>query len=572
MNITKCIIFGIGKHGKIACELLNDKYEIICFADNNKLKWGGEFEGRKVISPDDILLYAGVEVVIANKRNYNDIWKQLEKRGVAAKVFLPYYDIECRQRKYRLIGLKDCCKDFASEIGMPFTKVDFPAASHTKKILLVSNYFPPIGGIAVQRVVCFAKFLKKYGYEVIVLTKGFVDADEIRDESLNSDVKGIPVIRIQDYPVLFEEFDEKNLLQILTLYKEIVNSEEWMKAYQNMQPLKLLPDDNILWVYLCLKLLAKKVALNEISCMLTTVGSFSLSILGFFLKKEYGIKWVLDYRDAWCLNEYVINTYSKTQSYYKELYPILHLAKELEIKLVKSADYVVCAEEALCNDILSNTGNKRVKCITNGYREADFSGLTIHKKKYFEMVFNGTVYTHCNFLFLLDVINELIDTEQIQKNTIKLSFNGVFVDNMQRLNLQNADKYGVVSINGHLPHKVSLQSAYNADILVVFGAYNDGAYYVYTGKIFEYLRLGRPVLSFSSPFGLHYEMLEKRNRGMTATYDDKEKICTFILKHYNYWKENGRTEQYEIDDYVKSFNREKLTEELAKVLDETLTQ
>lgn len=50
------------------------------------------------------------------------------------------------------------------------------------------------------------------------------------------------------------------------------------------------------------------------------------------------------------------------------------------------------------------------------------------------------------------------------------------------------------------------------------------------------------------------------------------KIREFILMHYNFWKDNGYTVRYEVDDYVESFSRERLTGELAKVLDEVRTE
>ncbi|MBU0558553.1 MAG: hypothetical protein KJ799_03235 [Bacteroidetes bacterium] len=39
-----------------------------------------------------------------------------------------------------------------------------------KKVLLLTYYFPPEGGPAVQRPLKFAKYLPQFGYEFIVLT------------------------------------------------------------------------------------------------------------------------------------------------------------------------------------------------------------------------------------------------------------------------------------------------------------------------------------------------------------------------------------------------------------------
>ena len=38
------------------------------------------------------------------------------------------------------------------------------------KVLLVSCYFPPAGGIQVQRALSIARYLPQHGFEVFVLT------------------------------------------------------------------------------------------------------------------------------------------------------------------------------------------------------------------------------------------------------------------------------------------------------------------------------------------------------------------------------------------------------------------
>ena len=57
-----------------------------------------------------------------------------------------------------------------------------------KNILVISYYWPPSGGPGVQRVLKFSKYLKKLGWEPIVLTAK--DGDfPVKDYSLNDDAK-----------------------------------------------------------------------------------------------------------------------------------------------------------------------------------------------------------------------------------------------------------------------------------------------------------------------------------------------------------------------------------------------
>ena len=48
-----------------------------------------------------------------------------------------------------------------------------------KKILIISTFYYPIQHIATNRIVAFAKYLKEYGYDVTVLTKGLQNEHKV---------------------------------------------------------------------------------------------------------------------------------------------------------------------------------------------------------------------------------------------------------------------------------------------------------------------------------------------------------------------------------------------------------
>ena len=45
-----------------------------------------------------------------------------------------------------------------------------------KKVLIIAYYWPPAGGAGVQRVLKFAKYLPKFGWEPVILTVNITDA------------------------------------------------------------------------------------------------------------------------------------------------------------------------------------------------------------------------------------------------------------------------------------------------------------------------------------------------------------------------------------------------------------
>ena len=62
-----------------------------------------------------------------------------------------------------------------------------------KKILMLAYYFPPFGGVPVQRTLKFAKYLKKYGWNPLVLTvRNGYDHFHPNDPSLLNKIISIP--------------------------------------------------------------------------------------------------------------------------------------------------------------------------------------------------------------------------------------------------------------------------------------------------------------------------------------------------------------------------------------------
>ncbi|MCY6959563.1 TDP-N-acetylfucosamine:lipid II N-acetylfucosaminyltransferase [Clostridium brassicae] len=75
----KIIFFGASKMGEAAYVLLKDNYDIVCFCDNDKNKWGKNFCGVEIISPESLKKdeLKNIQVIITSMY-YKEIGKQLE--------------------------------------------------------------------------------------------------------------------------------------------------------------------------------------------------------------------------------------------------------------------------------------------------------------------------------------------------------------------------------------------------------------------------------------------------------------------------------------------------------------
>ena len=129
-----------------------------------------------------------------------------------------------------------------------------------KNILIVAYFYPPLGGAGVQRTLKFAKFLKKFGYNVFVLTVNN-EKGTIKDESLKLEsTDGIKVFRaIQKENFIVNSILNRKVTDVKIDNKENITKKapeitlksrikrtvkkHLLNMYRNMY----IPDDKISW-------------------------------------------------------------------------------------------------------------------------------------------------------------------------------------------------------------------------------------------------------------------------------------------------------------------------------------
>lgn len=230
--------------------------------------------------------------------------------------------------------------------------------------------------------------------------------------------------------------------------------------------------------------------MSDIDIIYTTGNPYSTYFLGYYIKKKYGTRWVQDYRDPWMTNQFYLD------NYYDNKKESETLQRQLENALIQFSDAVVAVAPDMAKEYITEYSipEEKVHLITNGYDEDDFGNVAAgcEKNKQFTLCYNGTIYVDRNPLKLLKSINELIDEKQIKEDEIQWIFNGV-IDISWKRQMDSADRYHIIKYNGQLTHLESIESAMGSDLLVLFGAEGEAAKIVYTGKVFEYIRMYKPV-------------------------------------------------------------------------------
>lgn len=576
----KVIIFGAFITGEKAFQMMRSQYEIIAFSDNCRDYHGKKLFDIPIIPPEIISSLQADLVVIASRNHYAEIARQLTDMGI---INLKLFWTKPGTENFNLLDV-DGEKPFTDCV---YRKLEFEQYDNKKedlkdcnrkgkrKVLVIAYYFPPAGGSPIQRTLKFVKYMQQYGYEPIVLT---TDSDSYLgscpvDRSLLSDVpEGIRIVRIKDDFTWMNRISKKKSQEIIEFLYSVSDSTEWMDMFmkiRNTQPLYIMPDKLILWANECARCIEQHIDMRDIDLLYSTVPEWSPHLIASFLKMRYGIKWVADYRDPWASNE----------DYVKLYYPWMMkdeviLDQRLEKMLTRKMDSIIVAGGRWSVDFVTNYGIEagKIKEITNGYDEADFLGLSekSEKNEKFTLCYNGGIDYNRNPIPLIKVINTLIEEEVLEKTDIQWIFNGYITDYyLEKMNEE--DKYHIVIQNGMLQHRESIQIALKSDVMVMYGEHGEKGVLNYPGKFYEYLRIGRPILCFSSAQSFQNDVLQENGMGVNIDLYDLKGIKTFLEEQITAWKENKNIKTGDRNLILKYERRnlaKRLADEFNRLFDE----
>ena len=322
------------------------------------------------------------------------------------------------------------------------------------------------------------------------------------------------------------------------------------------------PCGALAWAYDVTQCIERYVDLDQFEAVYTTSGPASAHLIGFYLKQKYGIPWVADYRDPWTFNPYGAD-YNSDNMGQRFLF-------ELEYVLLHSADCNLTVESNEVDIYVEQFRLEREKIvsITNGYDEEDFACLQMPHGRIdkFTINYSGLLYTQQRSIDpVLRAIQQLRDEKKIDPSKLRFRIVGVSAQG----NLEAAGKYGlaqVIESTGYLSHQEALQANVDANLLLLLVGDEPKFKPVYTGKFFEYLRSGRPILALAPKDSAVDRVLRESGHGQAFLSTQIPKIKSMILQEYKKW-EQGEGQKPLRSPVIKRFERKALTRQLAGVLE-----
>ena len=478
---------------------------------------------------------------------------------------------------YYSIAKEKCnCEEVKNEITelleMLSTNNEIEDIKEKKHVLMIAHIFPPLGGSGVQRTLKYSKYIRNYGWEPIVVTVGNTRVGYLKDETLYEEVPSkLEVIRFdEDLDINVKTIDNLmkkfNLIvndkSIMLEYKKIIDELIKENKLDRLLNSLMIPDNNILWALDVLEVIDEYVDFNIVDILYSTSGPYSDHLIGYFLKEKYKKLWVCDFRDEWTNNCYA--DYDKENLFYKIIY-------NMEKNILLKSDRVITTTPMATENYIRLFGVPRSKIytITNGYDEADFEKLQVDKSKNekFTIVHNGLLYMIRTPETFIRAIKELVDNNMIPKSDLKIIFSYTAnVDKWRQYVCKNNLEECII-FSDYMTHEESLQLSINSDLLLLIVGPGEKNKSMYPGKIFEYLRMGRKVLSLSPKDSIVEKLINETDSGENYEFDDVKGIKKSIYSSFVQWKGSLSKDVCIDEKKILRYERRALTKELASILD-----
>jgi glycosyltransferase involved in cell wall biosynthesis len=414
--------------------------------------------------------------------------------------------------------------------------------------------------VGVQRALSLAKYLPEYGFQVHVL-KAANAASPVSDPGLLRQIPASVTVHSAFTPELpfavrqriwswFSSGAGRNGVAV----KAPAGRHGWKHAALNWGRRLLAPEPEVLWVPFALHAARKIVRQCCIDAVLVTAPPFSAFLVGNTLKTEFpNLKLISDFRDDWL--RFYVGVFDYQSSDY-----VKRRAAAIERQTIECSDSVVVVTSTMLDHIRArypDQQSQKFAFIPNGYDPDTFKGVQPRPRQRDKVVIThvGTVYSASSPRYYLDGLDQM--PEEVRDH-VETRFVGRIAE-AEQCHLRS--RKSAVHLMGFMPQQKAIEEMAEADYLLL--TMTDGP--SLTGKIFEYLAVGKPILAITPLDGEVARILQETGSGRYAAPNDQAGICAMLAAAY----EQSRTGRFSFRpdwDVIRRFERPRLAGQFGQLL------
>jgi glycosyltransferase involved in cell wall biosynthesis len=421
---------------------------------------------------------------------------------------------------------------------------------NSMKILIITNAFPPLNAIASLRPYSWAKYWSEAGHDICVLTTVKTSSSGPLDLEMEPAVAAR--VRVVETPFLVfrggfgkESGSRPTSSQAgasLQLARKLIR---WLR--KNIFGSFL--DSRMFWIAPAVREALKIYKTWKFDLVVSTYDPPAAHIIAARLHRRLDVPWAADYRDLWADSHLE-----------KPIFPLDRLERLLENRTMSGATMMSTVSEALRSQLMVRF-SQPVITVANGYDvekslpgESSFFPQDCCKR----IIYTGKVYQgRQNPTPLFQALADLRDKGNCPPGKVEVIFFGQLLDHIPRL----ISKYRIgdmVNLMGFRNRRTILRIQKEADLLLFLDYCAPAVDGILTGKIYEYMAAGRPVLGI----GMDESKAAARlihEAGIGVTFGcDPVPIASFLLDWIN-----GAVVPYNPDpEVIRRYSRRRLAEKL----------
>lgn len=418
-----------------------------------------------------------------------------------------------------------------------------------QKVLFVTYFWPPSGKATLHWPLKIIKHIPEYGWQPLVLTADedtFSQKDDSLLKEVDSSLKIFTARALEPFGI-YRRLLGKEKNSTLTASETISTTNRGLR-HQLAVWIRMnffIPDARVGWYWNAVRK-GKKILKSENVKAIVSIGPPHTTLLvGNKLSRLSGIPHIPVFIDPWIDISYYQG--------FKRSKVTLAIDRRFERSVVENAGQVIFVTETMMKDYIRQYPSIQNKShvLYWGYDEEAFQSYKPNRSGNQEILLHaGNMYDHQNPQNLWMTLRKELNNGR----NLKLVFVGTVGPGI-RQSLRKADLLDQTEFKGFLPYKEMIEELSRASYLLVCASEKRHV----PGKLFEYLRSGKPILAFGDGNDEIQRILQETHAGMIFPLNSNAEE---FFKQLPRFHTNLNS--------VQRYDRKEISRSLAKILNDII--
>jgi glycosyltransferase involved in cell wall biosynthesis len=364
--------------------------------------------------------------------------------------------------------------------------------SSGKPVLLLAYHFPPDNASGSARPYRFYKYLPEYGYEPHVITA--------------SPQTGVQLPRITFVPAPSPTRR--------TLFG-------WVE--RGLRKTIFTSDEGMVWAHEAKKAVARAMRQTKFYAIVSTFPPINSHLVGSWAHRKFGVPWIADYRDPLVGNPF--RPASGLPGWTDRL---------LEHHFLRHADASLCVTDVVLREWRAQrpAAASKIHLLWNGFDpEDEYNSMAkpLPSRSRRLLTHVGTLYGARSPVSILESFRRLVENNRIRATAVSVRLIGQLDPLIEHAHVplfQWLQQHDMLYMSeGLIPRQEAQVEAREADYLLLIDITERNSGYTVPAKLFEYIRVGRPILAYTDEGSPTDRILQKAGIPYQLLYRGESEEC-----------------------------------------------